>query len=702
MSWRIAPAWLQLAVRSVVAGAALGVVEIGSILSARGSAVAEAGIGGVAALASGVFALSIVAAGIVVLAVEVVRYPLARVPGLTAWWQGIRRPGPCRVTALYRGVVVACAASALAYVTLAVSLWTQWRFHEPGPIALLQAAVVTLLALVLVAAAATAMCRVPTRLMRCAAADRWTRGARAAALSAVTSVAAVWLLAQLLMRAAPQADFRVPAIGALSIALVLLLSALGLDARLGRRKAGFVTAAGAVLTVAGLGALAAYEYPRGAIAADGAVSRATFISLVRMNVAGGGADVATVAARANERPEHRLEPQETAYPESRSRKNAILITVDALRPDHMSAYGYERPTTPRLEALAERGTRFSWAITPSPTTRRAIPSTMAARYPSTLTWQDIEWVRVEVGAHELLSGTFQEAGYDTAAIHCCTTLFDEEHGMEEGFDLVDASADEIGRQRDFNADVVADNIVDFVEGRGEGRDPFFLWSHIIDPHYPYLQVPGAPDFGDEDIDRYDSQIAFVDAQIGRILDALEDEGIRDETVVAVTSDHGQEFGEHGGRFHGRTLYNEVMRVPLIVYDPAAERSARAQRVSEPVSVIDVGPTLLDLSGLDRPRGQNGVSLAKAVRDGDPPPARMILGELIADHDIDRNLLAGWRYPWKIIWDLDARSYELYALGDDPFDQKNLRHRESAAFREVLDEFRDVIGRELSPLPWEME
>ncbi|HTM22672.1 MAG TPA: sulfatase-like hydrolase/transferase, partial [Kofleriaceae bacterium] len=379
-----------------------------------------------------------------------------------------------------------------------------------------------------------------------------------------------------------------------------------------------------------------------------------------------------------------------------NRQNVILITIDAVRADHTSAYGYARKTTPALERLAARGTRFAWALTPSPTTRRAIPSLLAARYTSTLAFEegkDVWPPRLVKKRYHLLGQTFARAGYHTAAILCCTTMFDKVSGVVEGIDEVDASA---ARIKKHSGPHMAERAEELLAVQTTAGQPFFLWMHFIDTHNPYDQPAGGMDFGDKPIDRYDAEIRLVDDQVGRILDALDRTGLATRTVVAVAADHGDEFFEHGNEFHGRSLYAELERIPMIVAVPGGA----ARTVAQPVSLIDLGPTLLDLVGVARPAGQNGRSLAASVLTGAAPPDRMVLAELIADRNITRNLVGGFHGGWEVIWDQDANTWELYDLADDP----GTMHEVSGAHGEKLAAMRrelaEQIDHELTPLPKE--
>jgi arylsulfatase A-like enzyme len=210
-----------------------------------------------------------------------------------------------------------------------------------------------------------------------------------------------------------------------------------------------------------------------------------------------------------------------------------------------------------------------------------------------------------------------------------------------------------------NADIVADTALRWLAARPRGAAPFLLWLHFYDPHHPYTPPDGVPPFGDTDLDRYDAEVVFVDRAIDRILDSLDRSGLASSTVVAFTSDHGDEFNEHGLRFHARSLYNQVVRIPLVVRLPRAPASV----IDTPVSIVDVMPTLLDLVDQPAPAGLNGRSLGGAIRGTGPPPARPVLLELAPDRSIHRNLAAVVTGDAKAIWDREANAWSLYARAD---------------------------------------
>jgi choline-sulfatase len=327
-----------------------------------------------------------------------------------------------------------------------------------------------------------------------------------------------------------------------------------------------------------------------------------------------------------------------------------------------------------IDGLAARSTVFYRAYSPSPSTRNAVPALMTARYPSTLNFRKGTWPpKLVPRSHTMLGETFKAAGYRTQAVLCCDEMFGRASGVLDGIDAVDASADKVPNKP---ADAVAGPARDFLKKTAGAPQPFFLWIHMFDPHDPYVTHPGVESFGKRAIDHYDNEIAYVDAHIAWILEAIVAAGHADDTIVAITADHGEGFDEHGLRTHGNSLYGELLHVPLIIAVPGAA----ARRVDTPVSTIDLGPTLLDLVGLDRPAGQNGHSLAATVVDGAPPPDRTILSELISIRQEPRSLRAAYHGDWKLLWDQDANTYELFSLADDPLDQHN-----------VIDEHPDVAA-----------
>jgi arylsulfatase A-like enzyme len=351
-----------------------------------------------------------------------------------------------------------------------------------------------------------------------------------------------------------------------------------------------------------------------------------------------------------------LEP--AAAPEERSSdgrlaidwrgKDILLITVDALRADHVGAYGYPRPTTPALDELARRGTLFSRAYCPTPHTSYSVASLMTGKNLHPLLVQGL-------GADsDTLAGLTRIYGYRTAAFYPPAVFFIDEEFFTS----------------------FRDRKLDFEYARVEFADPIeraeavtaylalqprdqrvLLWVHLFEPHEPYV-AHAAHAFGDRDVDRYDGEVAFADAGIGRIVRAMRLE--RPETVVIVTADHGEEFGEHRGRYHGTTVYEEQVRVPLVVEGPGV---SAGRRVDAPVQTIDVLSTILGALDIPRPPRVGGYDLGHWMRRESPDATRAVEAPPAISQTDDQILLAD--AMWRLVCARRAGACALYDLNDDP-------------------------------------
>jgi arylsulfatase A-like enzyme/thioredoxin-like negative regulator of GroEL len=347
--------------------------------------------------------------------------------------------------------------------------------------------------------------------------------------------------------------------------------------------------------------------------------------------------------------------------EAGARPSVLLISIDTTRADRLGSYGRGDASTPNLDRWAAEGVVFENALTSVPVTLPAHASLMSGLLPHRHGVRDNGIYRVP-DEPPTLAALLAGEGYDTAAVVGAAVL-DRQYGLDRGFKRYDDSVGPMGL-------AIAERDAAAVTGAASAaartlRKPFFLFVHYFDPHAAYdPPTPFAERFRP---DLYQGEIAYVDEQIGRLRSELEGLGLLEDTVVVITSDHGESLGEHGEPTHGVFLYQATLRIPLIVVAP--KRWPGGRRVAGLASLIDVPPTLLELTGLRVPDGLDGRSLAPAV-EGAPAGARW----LPLESEFGYNSY-GWA-PLSGITDgalkwIDAPEPELYDLGADPAERRNL-------------------------------
>lgn len=293
----------------------------------------------------------------------------------------------------------------------------------------------------------------------------------------------------------------------------------------------------------------------------------------------------------------------------------VIITLDATRADRLPAYGFGGVATPALDALADRGIVFEDATTVAPLTLVAHTSLFTGLYPPRHGVRD-DTGRPFDSAHATLAEILRTHGFRTGGFVGSAVLA-ADRGLSRGFDVYDdgAKADLPAPHRR-DGSVVVDHANAWLRALPADR-PFFLWVHLYDVHAPQtLPLEFRRRYGD----LYESGIAYADAQVGRLLDTLHERRLLDRTAVVIAGDHGESLGEHGERDHGLFVYESTMHVPLIVAAPGASH----RRTSEPTSLVDVLPTVLDLFNIARPQ-VDGRSAVPALH-GAALPDRLIYGE----------------------------------------------------------------------------
>lgn len=400
--------------------------------------------------------------------------------------------------------------------------------------------------------------------------------------------------------------------------------------------------------------------------------------------------------------------------------NIVVIMIDTLRADHVGAYGYARPTTPNLDRLAADGVRFANAYSVSSWTGPAVASLFTGLMPARHGFTDYTArMRNDVPAlaEELGGLGYASAAFSANFVHVRPSRgvgrgFQEFHVLDEASTPEDVVARIAGKpMRGYDAREVTQRVVGWLQARRQ--QPFFLYVHYLDPHAGY-QPPARhravftqDDFSGDDgaslaeltplerdgvpiddaglqrlIDLYDGEVHFVDEEIARLVDHLDGLGYCENCVVIVTADHGEEFRDHGHFFHGFTLYEEQLRVPLIVYGRGAWKFA-PRVVRERVQLVDLFPLLIELVGGRVPADLDGVSLRSLVVPGRGTYRRStVRGELHPDPVVEagmhprRHARAVVRDGVKLLSAPDGTK-ELYFLDRDPAEQTNLAVSEPA-------------------------
>lgn len=383
--------------------------------------------------------------------------------------------------------------------------------------------------------------------------------------------------------------------------------------------------------------------------------------------------------------------------------NVVIVVMDTLRRDHLGIYGYGHGTSPRLDALANQSFVFENARSTASWTRPAIASLLTSEY------SFVHGIYRESNENRLSRSTptiqrmLRNHGFRTEAI---LTQPHYRFGMDRDFDAIRIEANR-------SAELVYDEAIEFLDQHGDR--PFFLLIHNLDPHdhYEFHQgfserpessqlrttrdllpaqvdgnhigfdsplnrvVPLDPAQLAELEDNYDGEIRYLDHHFGRLLDALEERGMLDETLLIVTADHGEEFLDHGSYWHGGTLHEELVRVPLLVRAPGLGSG----HVAAPVSLVDVLPTVAEWVGAPTPKTARGRSLLPLMRGEPAEPRPLFSATGFRRKRIEQSVVMGGKKLIRFedgqfiaLYDLDADPLEQYDLGPDDPDRSALEAR----------------------------
>lgn len=422
--------------------------------------------------------------------------------------------------------------------------------------------------------------------------------------------------------------------------------------------------------------------------------------------------------------------------------NILLVTIDTLRADHLSMYGYQRPTSPMLDALAAEGVRFDNATVQWPKTGPSFASIFTATYPKN------NGIVRKIGIplpqkFLMLAETLRGQGYQTHAV-VANGAVASDFNFDQGFDTYIESWQQPPRDdgADPNGAGVVNELVRSILDRFEPERPFFLWVHYLDPHFPYTP-PGdwSDKFQDDEffdpseripidrtrdkfdmvklgkkevldgrdelafyVARYDAEIAYNDAMVGELLEDLRAQGLMDDTLTVFSSDHGESLGEHYYYFdHGRFGFQTCANVPLVFHFPGV---LEPRVVTDPVMLIDLTPTLLEFAGVELDNGEfmQGRSLKPRLLGADSHDDRdgYVFGEAgYGRRDFWQRIIRYGDYKFVYAREGGAqrwvtgevgKPFALFDLGKDPGETENLIDAEpelsERLFRALNDWYRE--------------
>lgn len=395
-------------------------------------------------------------------------------------------------------------------------------------------------------------------------------------------------------------------------------------------------------------------------------------------------------------------------------RNVVLLTLDALRADHVSWCGYDRDTTPNFDRFAETNTRFAEAYSVSTHTREAIPGLLTGLYPTECVADDYSLAADTIATH------LRDTEYTTGAFHS-NPYVSRAYGFDRDFDTFDddlylgqhklialaqRALDKVRNRHYARAETINERALSFVDSTEE---PFFLWSHYMDPHGPYsppreyqtvyhdeyVGMKCAQEMyrraavtdpesiteaeRQEMVNLYDEEIRYADAQLGAFLDGLEKRGLLEETMIIVTADHGDAFGEHGYYGHPRQLDDELLRVPLAVSAPGMSE----EEVSVPVSTLDVVPTVMEVAEMTSDR-LPGELLHEIARDPGDFDHRTVFSQARGDGLNDKEHLRRFRVDSQ---ETSARVERVIESGE----VRSSEPEESVLIEELLDHSESALG-----------
>lgn len=372
-------------------------------------------------------------------------------------------------------------------------------------------------------------------------------------------------------------------------------------------------------------------------------------------------------------------------------KNVLVIAVDAMRGDLASFNGNPEDTTPKLrEWLKKGGVNFRNAYSPASKTAFSVGAMLFGKRASRLLFENTGGPVVTVSESETsLATVLSERGFDTDVF---TTFQYFERYMKpqfKGFTFHGFSEwlPEAFRkdEQQPSAEVFSDRLIRYLDERGQDSKPFFVYAHYTDPHAFYRPPAAFARFGTTEKGMYMGEICYTDFHLARLLDWMKQSGWLKNTAVVITADHGEGLGAHQIANHGQNLYQELIRVPFLVFAPGLA----SRDVTQPVSLSNLTVTALNLLNQPIPEAFAGTSYVPLIEGGTLPP-ETVISELLPDPEMNRRLTAVIKDNWKLIYNQLSDSYQLFDLARDPKEEHNLFRDNYAKRVELVALVKEVI------------
>jgi arylsulfatase A-like enzyme len=369
------------------------------------------------------------------------------------------------------------------------------------------------------------------------------------------------------------------------------------------------------------------------------------------------------------------------------RPNVLVITIDALRRDHLAINGYERDTSPELDTFLSSAVQFVDVVPQSSRSLRSIPSMWTGLYASEIAFgPEYLWPALLPENHtgaELLRGQ----GYASSVV-IATDYFERVHGFFQGFDdVLQAETPDPPRRW------AVDEALPRMRRLASGDAPWLMWVHLFNVHAPYLQDGVASRYGGEEVDRYDTEIGYAGLEVQRLLDTLVEMGIEERTVVVLASDHGEGFGEHGSFNHSTTLYEEEL-MPLLAFRVPG---VAPRRVEGLVGLLDMAPTLANLVNAPMETTISGRSLVPYFSgEAAPGPERVVFSELLPDGIAPYDIKAARRGTEKLLWWVRDGTIQYFDLEADPGEANDLSDERRDDAEALFGTLRAWVARSSRP------